>query len=403
VGEEYWLVFINEGDAFADQPVEWAIPGLDYDGAETFDLFAKEADCTNGNQPEHDTIDIDGDGQLELVITDVCDTGGNGDVGEIHWLVYDNNGAGFDAGATLWQVPGATFFGEETFDRFTAPSDCGSDATPAYDLADLDGDGAIDLVVTDHCSVVSIGETLWRFHPNTGSGFALAPETFALPGDAYDGDDSFPTLTEEVDCTGGDEQPGYALVDLDADGDPDLVVLDLCDPNGTGDVGEEHWLVYLNRGDGVGDTPVLWSLPGAQQAGDETFDLLERVANCSTDGRPTHGLFDGNGDGRPDLVIADECDPLNDDVGELHWVVYLNQGNGFQQTEQLWLIPGVEFPGGETFDTFSAVEDCGVGVPSYDVIDLNGDGVDDLVITDICSDTVLGETIWGLAAATCPN
>ena len=158
VGEAYWLVFLNLGDGFDPTPINWAVPGADYDGAETFDLTTEAANCDGQATPYYLTVDLDADGAPELLLTDLCDVGGAGDVGEDHWLVYDNTGTGFATTPTEWTLPGNSFYGNETFDRPANDSDCGSDAQPAYGLADLNGDDALDLVIMDHCTVPEIGE-----------------------------------------------------------------------------------------------------------------------------------------------------------------------------------------------------------------------------------------------------
>ena len=272
---------------------------------------------------------------------------------------------------------------------------------PTYGLADLDGDGAPELIVLDICNNQTIGETAWRVYPNTGAGFGASTD-LPIPGVAFDDTQSFDDLSNVLDCQ-NDLEPSYLLQDLNGDGLPDLVVTDECD-TGTGPSGETIWKVYFGTGAGFPGAEVAWTIPGVDYAGEETFDLSTEPQNCQgIDDKPTYYLSDLDGDGLPELVITDTCDG-NSPVGEDYWLYYANTGTGFASSPTRWAVPGASFQGSETFDEFSSDGNCGRGVsePAYELVDLDGDGAQEIVLVNLCNDARTGETIWGVVFPTCP-
>ena len=155
-------------------------------------------------------------------------------VGTSRWSLHGNDGGGFATDASAWTLPS---YGPDAFESVGGASDCGGgNLAPGYALADLDGDEALDLVITDHCSDTSVGASRWLRHTNDGDGFGAATD-FGLP----DYGPAFPSLTGAGDCGGGMLRPSYALLDLDGDGHTDLVVTDVC---AEAAVGSSHWRVH---------------------------------------------------------------------------------------------------------------------------------------------------------------
>jgi hypothetical protein len=149
---------------------------------------------------------------------------------------------------------------------------------------------------------------------------------------------------------------------------------------------------------------VAWTIPGTGYAGEETFDLTTELLDCQgIDDKPTYYLRDLDGDSLPELVVTDTCDG-NSPIGEDYWLYYANTGAGFATTPSRWAVPGASFPGAETFDEFTSDGDCGRGVaePAYELVDLDGDGAQEIVLVNLCNDARTGETIWGVVFPTCP-
>jgi hypothetical protein len=395
VGELHWLVYPNTGSGFAAVPAQWPIPGGLYPGDETFDLASAGTSCVGAQRPAWDTFDIDADGLPELVVTESCtDT----DVGELHWLVFDNTGTGFDSSPYTWEIPGADFSGAVSLPASNGDSDCGGTGRPTSRLADLDADGDLDLLITEVCGSSTVGETEWLWYKNLGDAFAPSAGSFGLPGANYLGTGNFLDTEAGFVCNGLLASPSFSLVDLDGDRRLDLAVTDECDSGGAGVVGEQYWRVFFNAGVRFQEPGVEWDVPGARYAGNETFELLAQAQDCGgANAKPLYATVDLDGNRLPDLFVLDECDSGGaGNVGERWWLVFTNTGSGFSATPTNWLLPGASFTGNESLDTLGESSNCtgGSTQPAYSVVDLDGDRQASLVVTDVCNDTVVGESEW---------
>jgi hypothetical protein len=192
-------------------------------------------------------------------------------------------------------------------------------------VADVNGDGKPDVVVVNGCP----GDTA----PDcSGSGMVSV-----LLGNG-DG-----TLQAAVSFGAGPLTRGLAVGDVNRDGNPDLIVGNECDGRANCPSGEVS--VLLGNGDGTFQSAVNY-LSG---------ELTEWVE-----------LADVNGDGKLDLVVADFCDGLpNCPSGEVG--VLLGNGDGTFQTV-------VSYPSG------------GSGAASVAVGDVNGDGKLDVVVGNVNND-----------------
>jgi hypothetical protein len=144
--------------------------------------------------------------------------------------------------------------------------------------------------------------------------------------------------------TGGYGAGSIAIADVNGDGKPDLVVTTCVNSPCTGDgsVG-----VLLGNGDGTFQTAVTYGSGGV--------------------GPGSIAISDVNGDGKPDLVVANSCaDSTCATDGSV--AVLLGNGDG-------------------TFQAAVTYDSGGMQTDSVAVADMNGDGKPDLVLANLCSNT----------------
>ncbi len=313
--------------------------------------------------------DVNGDGNPDIVVANVCDssTGCN----------YPNNGT---IGVLLGTPAG--FSAELVYSS-------GGEFAQSVAIGDVNGDGKPDLLVANWCAVedfdcsysngtvsVLLGDGLGGFQ-NSGS---------------YD--------------SGGHYGYSVAVGDVDGDGKPDLIVSNQTDESSRPFEQNGTVSVLPGNGDGTFRPALTYSSGGfiaisvAQRDvnGDGKPDLL--VANeCATTVSCSNGgvaVFLGNGngtfqgaviyapggylayslavsdvnqDGKPDVIAANQCDSLQDcnlgsDTGEVG--VLLGNGDG-------------------TFQAALAYNSGGENPTSVTVGDVNGDGIPDLLVALQCA------------------
>jgi hypothetical protein len=279
----------------------------------------------------------------------------------------------FDTTAEDWPVPMSGlidgFFDDQDFASFRY-----------WTLIDIDGDHRLDIVQTGDTSMTqgvwdATGSPYWKVFSGGASGWTTAATQFAVPANTQAG--GFFT----TDVTNGGYE--WVTIDMDGDGRPDLV--HTVDPS-TGRVwdatGSPHWKVYPNQGGSFG-AAIIWPVP-------DSGTTAGFYKTHSPDAGARWALVDIDGDHRPDLVQT--SDPSTgtvwDPTGAPHWKVFFNNGSGFSAVATIWAVPD----GGAT--GFYDVD--GIGTPRYwTTVDLNGDGVLDLVQT---SDPATGY-VWDSAGA----
>ena len=86
-GAAAWLVYRGGDGGFADEPEAWTLPALDLpiDAEEPLEQLADNWGCVNGATFRYTTVDLDGEGHLDLVVTDACDAEGTGATA---WLYF---------------------------------------------------------------------------------------------------------------------------------------------------------------------------------------------------------------------------------------------------------------------------------------------------------------------------
>ena len=203
-------------------------------------------------------------------------------------------------------------------------------------VADLNGDGNLDLVVTNACG---------------RSSDCLQNGSVAVLLGKGDG-----TFAAAVNYDSGAKLPySVAVADLNRDGKPDLLVANDCVSTGTGSCGRGTIGVRLGNGNGTFQPPVLY--------------------NSGGDGANSVAVADINGDGKIDVLTANFCaynNTGNCSIGKEGTVgVLLGNGDGTLQ-------PAVIYGAGGYW-----------GAMSIAVADVNRDGRPDLEVVNL-----IGEGAW---------
>jgi hypothetical protein len=265
-------------------------------------------------------LDYDRDGWLDLFLVNGCFLDGRPAERQPRHALYRNNGDG-------------------TFTDVTARAGVGS---PSYGMgcaaADYDGDGWPDLYLTNY------GPN--RLYRNNGDG-------------------TFTDVTEKAGVAASGWSTCAAWADADGDGDLDLFVgryvrfgpgdRPLCSVNGIPVACPPRYyagqssLLYRNNGDG-------------------TFtDVTEQAGMRNPQGKALGAIWaDYDGDGRPDLFVANDDEPNN---------LYRNLGGG--------RFRDVALPAGVALGV-NGNEEASMGV---DFADCDGDGRFDLFVTNFQNET----------------
>ncbi|AFZ51399.1 Ig-like domain-containing protein [Dactylococcopsis salina] len=250
-------------------------------------------------------------------------------------------------------------------------------------LADGETTGSVQVMVNDD-EVVEEDETATFTISNPSNGLALG-DTVEASGAIIDNDEqvnppsSFPAVLElsSLDGSNGftlngvdeDDDSGESVSsagDVNGDGIDDLIIgADGADPNGD-DSGESY--VVFGDSSGFPATVELSSLDGSNGF------TLNGVDEDDFSGWSVSSAGDVNGDGIADLIIgAVFADPNGDDSGESY--VVFGDSSGFPATVELSSLNGGN---GFTLNGVDELDFSGGSVSGAG--DVNGDGVDDLII-----------------------
>jgi Bacterial Ig-like domain (group 3)/FG-GAP-like repeat len=299
--------------------------------------------------------DVSGDGKLDLVVANDCS----------------------DVNCTGGAVSVLLGNGDGTFQAAVSYASGALNAV-SVTLADVNGDGKLDLLVANQCPAGS------------GCTTSRAGSVGVLLGN---GDGTFQAAVTY--SSGGDAANSVAVADVNGDGKPDLLVANLCadsscakgsmsvllgNGNGTfqaavsygsgglytssvavGDVNGDGKLdLLVANGCFIGGTNCTNGAPGAVSVllgnGDGTFQTVVTYASGGSNAYSV-AVADVNGDGKPDVLVANEGDTS---VG-----VLLGNGDGTFRTAVNYASGGRAY--------------------SVAVTDVNGDGKPDLLVANQCA------------------
>jgi hypothetical protein len=307
----------------------------------------------------------------------------------------------FPANPTQWSTPtgGQANDGYKVIGYDALGSD--PSGTQSWTLADMNGDGKTDLLVTGATNgtiAKQFGEgssPYWNLYLNTGTGFSSTATQWStpsggLPNDGY--------RVADYDAVGTDPSgtQSWALLDINGDGKPDLVVTAVSSGTISKQLGEgssPYWNVHLNTGTGFSTTVTQWSTPTGGQANDGYKVIGYDALGSDPSGTQSWTLADMNGDGKPDLLVTGATNgTIAKQFGEgssPYWNVYLNTGTGFSSTATQWSTPsgGLVNDGYRVAD-YDAVGTDPSGTQSWALLDINGDGKPDLVVTAVSSGSI---------------
>ena len=401
-----WHVYLSNGHGFSANFTSWVTPA---GGAHNlgFNQTSYIAGSFEAGTESWYLVDMNGDGKPDLVVTDSVDASQNvlefGISSSPYWKVYLNTGSGFATTPVNWSTPTGGVASQGYIETsYTAdPTEVGSQT---WSLVDMNGDGKPDLLLTDSINAqqaalqygvgqVGVGQ-YWKVFLNTGTGFAANSVNWPTPDGGISAEGYIWNIYIAATTDVGSES--WSLADMDGDGKPDLVVTDSVSASqiqtqfGVGQPGVgQYWKVYINNGTGFSTTPVHWNTATGGVAGGGFIETTYAASGAEV-GNQSWDLRDLDGDGKPDLVVTDSVNvsqsPVQFGVGQpgigQYWKVYLNTGNGFASGAVTWTTPTGGLPAeGYILTSFSS-DGFEVAGQSWEVIDMNGDGKPDLVVTD---------------------
>jgi len=411
----YWQVYLNTDTGFSATAIQWALPAGGYvDNTSTNNGFFAVSGGGFGGAGSNawSTIDMDGDGKPDLVVT-AAESSNNSVIlgsgpGNGYWCVYHNTGSGFSTSPVIWKVPdGGTIATGSVPLGFNVTSQSYALYTNSqvWSTIDINGDGKPDLVVTGknfgfgHPSIIGQGSSPhWNVYLNTGNAFADTAINWPVPatGGYYDTsqtDWSYNLLSNPGAVN--NQCNTWTTMDINGDGRPDLVVT--AQGNGSKLLGfaignNPYWQVYLNTDSGFSSTALNWALPAGGYVDDSATSYgFYQVSNTGAVYNHCNAwtTIDINGDHKPELVVTAVGNgnlPLVFGAGlNPQWQVYANTGTGFTLSATNWQVPaGGYIDYSDSLYGFYETSQSGSYRPnsdSWSVLDMNGDGTPDLVVT----------------------
>jgi hypothetical protein len=316
----YWAVSVAVADVNGDHKSDLLVSTLTSSGGAGIGVLLGNGDGTfqpavvyssNGDLDYSVAVaDVNGDGQPDLVVTKLCVNCATGAVD-----VLLGNGDGTFQSATRYDSGG----------RYAA----------GVAVRDVNGDGEPDIVVANYCVLGSNGNCANGTTGNVASG-----SVGVLLGN---GDGTFRPATSFT--SGGKVAWSVTIADLNDDGKPDLVVANACGNTANCTGGDGLVGVLLGNGDGTFQAALSNNSGG-------WYAQSVKVA-------------DVNGDGKPDLLVTN----------------YLACANGI--TCPKGSVDVLVGNGDGTFQVAQSYDSGASDATSVAVADVNGDGRPDLVVANL--------------------
>ncbi|NES23584.1 MAG: hypothetical protein F6K41_32865, partial [Symploca sp. SIO3E6] len=300
--------------------------------------------------------DINGDGIDDLIIgASGADPNGNSGAGQSY--VFFGSSNGFSANFDLSSLDGTNGFILNGIAEDDRSGDSVSNA------GDINGDGIDDLIIgapdADPNGNSGAGQSYVVF--GSSNGFSASFDLSSL-----DGTNGF--ILNGIAASDFSGRSVSSAGDINGDGIDDLIIGALgADPNGNSGAGQSY--VVFGSSNGFSASLDLSSLDGSNGF------ILNGINSWDFLGVSVSSIGDINNDGIDDLIIgAPDADPNgNSDAGQSY--VVFGSSNGFSSSLDLSSLDGSN---GFILNGIAVGDNSGRSVSSAG--DINGDGIDDLII-----------------------
>jgi len=324
------LVEFNQGNDFTTSLPFLASAVIDVDGDGVEEVYL------GGSQTTPDGLFRFKNNKLNIIDGVMgIDNGGSASLGSVV-LDVDHDGkqdllVARENGIWLHRNQGGSFSNEKL--NATMPDDT---LPLSIAIADLNRDGAFDMYVSGYIRSEYVeGQSVFR------EGYGGSSRLFM-----NNGDNTFTDMTEETGLTYKHNTFQSAFIDIDRDGDEDLIVA-----HDTG-----HVLTWRNQGD------LTFERIDNPNSKDYSYPMGIGIADLGNDGLADF-FFSNVGTTAPDFLVRGDL--TEDQVSNWKWLLFKNKGDfNFDDIAQQAKVADYEFSWGGVFE------------------DLNLDGTEDLIVAE---------------------